>query len=223
MLTKAEARSLTREWLDDPSAKRWTDARIDFAIQMAIDDLWSDMLDIQSNLTSQLHTLTTLVSPGYIDLRLATQGGQLTQRFYRAQHVTRNGREYHVIDPREVVIASDGAIIAPDFSYYIVGDQLWMFPLDTQEPVELRYSFKPIPFTSMADGSGIPFPEGSESAYVLLASATTMAKGGAEGIDQLMVLADNARVRCLNAIRRQYHGMMVPFAPAVSGVDLGGT
>lgn len=222
MLTKAQSRSMVREWLDDPNAKRWSDTRIDLAIQLALDDLWTDMLDIQSNLTSQLHTLTTLRSPGYIDLRLTTNGGDLTQRFYRVQHVTRGGREYRPIDPRDVLIEADAVIVGPDFTYYVLGDQLWLFPLSTIDAVELRYSFKPTPFTAMTDGMNIPFPEGSESAYVLLASATTMAKGGAEDIGQLMSLATQARDRCYAAIRRQYHGMTVPFSTG-SGVEMGGT
>lgn len=221
-LTKAQARMLTREWLDDPQAKRWSDARIDLAIQLALDDLWTDMLDMQSSLTSQLHTITSLHSPGYIDLRLATSGGDLTQRFYRVQHVTRGGREYRPVDPRDVVIESNEAIVGPDFTYYVLGDQLWLFPLSTTDDVELRYSFKPTPFTAMTDGMNIPFPEGSESAYVLLASATTMAKGGAEDIGQLMSLAQQARDRCYAAIRRQYHGMTVPFDPTRTPVDMGG-
>lgn len=222
MLTKAQARMLTREWLDDPNAKRWSDTRIDLAIQMALDDLWTDMLDIQSGLTSQLHTITSLVSPGYIDLRLTTQGGQLTQRFYRVQKVTRDGREYRPVDPRDILIEGNNALAGPDISHYVLGDQLWIFPLDTDTDVELRYSFKPTPFTSLTDGMNVPFPEGSESAYVLMASATTMAKGGAEDIGQLMALAKDARDRCLAAIRRQYHGMTVPFSTG-TGVEIGGT
>lgn len=222
MLTKSQARTLTREWLDDPQAKRWTDTRIDLAIQLALDDLWTDMLDTQSGLTSQLHTITDLVSPGYIDLRLTTQGGQLTQRFYRVQHVTRSGREYRSVDSRDVLIEANNAIVGPDFTYYIIGDQLWLFPLNTVDDVELRYSFKPTPFTSLTDGMNVPFPEGSESAYVLLASATTMAKGGAEDVGQLMLLAQQARDRCLAAIRRQYHGMTVPFTTG-SSAEMGGT
>jgi hypothetical protein len=221
MLTKAQARMLTREWLDDPSAKRWSDLRIDLAIQLVLDDLWTDLLDMQSNLTSQLHVLTSLISPGYIDLRLTINGGQLTQRFYRVQHVTRGGREYYPIDPRDILIESNEALAGPNFTYYVLGDQLWLFPLNTTDDVELRYSFKPTPFTAMTDGMNIPFPEGSESAYVLLASALTMAKGGEEDIGQLMALAQQARDRCYAAIRRQYQGPMVPYTTD-SPANMGG-
>jgi len=223
MLTKAQARMMTREWLDDPNAKRWSDARIDLAIQLALDDLWTDMLDMQSSLTSQLHTFvtSTLISPGYIDLRLTTMGGQLTQRFYRVQRVTVGGRECHPVDARDVLIENNVAIVGSDAGYYVLGDQLWLFPLSRTDQVELRYSFKPTPFTAMTEGMYIPFPEGSDSAYVLLAAATTMAKGGAEDIGQLMQLARESRERCMAAIRRQYHGATVMYGTD-RGSDFGG-
>lgn len=211
MLTKSQARILTREWLDDPDAKRWTDTRIDLAIQLALDDIWTDMLEHQAKLTSQLHSFPDLVSPGYIDLRLTSQGGQLTQRFWRIQHLTRDGREYRPVDDRDVVMQNNARLIGPDFTYYVLGDQLWMFPLDTTTDVELRYSFKPAPFTSMTDGMVVPFPEGSESAYVMLASAMTMAKGGAEDTTQLLAMAETARTRLLSAIARQSVGTLLPY------------
>ena len=220
MLTKAEARSLIREWLDDPQIKRWSDSRIDFATQLVLDDLWTELLDVQSGLTSQLQTLTSLTSPGYIDLRLTTNGGALAQRFYRVQHLTRGGREYRPIDSRDVLIENNEAIVGPDFTYYVIGDQLWMFPLATSQ-VELRYSYKPITYTSLTNGSYVQFPEGSDSAYILAASAITMAKGNVEDAAQLVALADQARNRCIAAIRRQYHGMTVPFSTG-SGVEMGG-
>lgn len=221
MLTKAEARTMIREWLDDPQAKRWSDARIDLATQMVIDDLWTDLLDVQSGLTSQLQTITSLATPGYIDLRLTTIGGHLAQRFYRVQRVVRGSREYRPIDPRDVLIELNKSIVGPDFTYYVIGDQLWLFPLSTTDQVELRYSYKPIPYTSLTDGFSVQFPEGSESAYVLAASALTMAKGNVEDAAQLVVLAATARERCIMAIRRQYHGMMVPFTTG-SPFEMGG-
>ena len=222
MLTKAQARTLVREWLDDPAGKRWSDSRLDLAKQLAIDDLWTDILDLQGNITSQLHNITTTVSPGYIDLRLTTHGGQLTQRFYRVQNVVRDERVYRNCDPREFVIQSNGAVVAPDFTYFVQGDLLWLFPLDTETDVELRYSFKPTPYTSLTDGMYVPFPDGNESAYVLAASALTMAKGNIEDAGQLFSLANQAKDRLLASIRRQYQGMMVPFDPSGSGVQFGG-
>lgn len=216
MLTKAQYRSMVRQYLDDPNAKRWSDTFIDLAIQMVADDLWTDMLDQAPYLTSQLHTISALVSPGYIDLRLTTNGGQLTQRFYRIQGVKSNGRMYYPKDPRDYLTTAGetGVLVAAAYTYEIKGDQLWLYNNNTafgDAPVDLRYSFKPTPFTALTDGMNVPFPEGAESALVLAAAGHTMAKGNAEEATQLMVLADRARERMLASIRRQWHGMIVPF------------
>jgi hypothetical protein len=221
MLTKAQVRTLTMEWLDDPNSKRWSQARLDLAIQLALDDLWTDILDIAPMLTSQLHTFTSLVSPGYIDLRLTNNGGMLTQRFYRVLSFTRENRQYHPVDPRDVLISNNAVLAGPDWTYYVVGDQLTAFPLDTADQVELRYSYKPTSFTSLTDGMLVPFPDGAESAYIFRASAIAMAKGNAEDAGQLWVMANEARERCLASVRRQFHGMTVPFSTG-SPVSMGG-
>lgn len=211
-LTKAEARSQVREFIDDPSATRWSDTSLDRQIAAVLDDLWSDMLDAQSNLTSQLQTFVLITSPGYIDLRLATQGGALSQRFYRVQHVVRDEREYRPIDDRDMLIQNNSAIVGPDFTYFVQGDQLWLFPLDADLDVELRYSFRPTLFTALTNGTNVPFPEGSENAYVYAAAASAFAKGGVEDNIQMLRLAEEARMRLISSIRRQYRGMTVPFS-----------
>src|SRR5258706_5800106 len=110
-LTKAQYRSMTRQYLDDPNAKLWSDGFIDLAIQLVLDDLWTDMLDQSAFLTSQLHTLNTLHSPGYIDLRLTTSGGDLTQRFYRVQLVKAAERVYYPKDPRDYLQGAGDASV----------------------------------------------------------------------------------------------------------------
>lgn len=210
-LTKAQARTLIREWLDDPSAKRWSDGNIDLATTLVLDDLWSDMLDIAPYLTSQLQTITSLSSPGYVDLRLATQGGDLTQRFYRIQQVIRGDTYLTPRDPRDTVIVNNATIVHNSDTFHFVGDQMWLFPLDTTSKVELRYSFRPTAFSSLTNGNNVTFPEGSESAYVLGTAALTMAKGNVEDVGQLASLATLAKERLINSIRRQYHGPTVPY------------
>lgn len=214
---------MTRQYLDDPNAKRWADSFIDLAIQLVMDDLWTDMLDQAPWLTSQLQTFSTLHSPGFLDLRLATNGGDLTQRFYRVQMVkapaevgSQAARIYYPKDPRDYLLGGGDAsvIVATRFTYEIKGDQLWMYSSDMQfgpAPVDLRYSFKPATFTSWADGSLIPFPEGGESAAVYMAAAHTMAKGNAEEAQQLMIIAAMARDRMLASIRRQWLGSTQPY------------
>ena len=223
MLTKAQYRSMTRQYLDDPNAKRWSDSFIDIAIQLVMDDLWTDMLDQNPYLTSQLQVFNTLHTPGFVDLRLATNGGDLTQRFYRIQFVkgastpgTQQARIYYPKDPRDYLLGSQdqSVIVATRYTYEIKGDQLWLYSSDLQfgpAPVEIRYSFKPPTFTSWADGSLIPWPEGGESAAVYMAAAHTMAKGNAEEAQQLLAIAAQARDRMLASIRRQYLGSTVPY------------
>jgi len=214
---------MAREYLDDPNGKRWSDSFIDIAIQLVMDDLWTDMLDQNPFLTSQLQTFSTLHSPGFIDLRLATNGGDLTQRFYRIQLLKapstvgdQAARIYYPKDPRDFLLGGGDqtVIVATRFTYEVKGDQLWMYSSDMQfgpTPVDLRYSFKPPTFTSWADGSLIPWPEGGESAAVYAAAAHTMAKGNAEEAQQLLILAERARDRMLASIRRQWLGSTVPF------------
>jgi len=89
-------------------------------------------------------------------------------------------------------------------------------------PVDIRYSFKPTPFTAMTDGMNVPFPEGGESAAVMAAAAHTMAKGNAEEAQQLLVLAERARDRLLASIRRQWLGSTQPYTTESSHA-FGGT
>lgn len=233
-LTKAQYRSMTRQYLDDPNAKRWSDSFIDLAIQLVIDDMWTDILDMAPFITSQLQTISSLHSPGYIDLRLAAQGGDLTQRFYRIQLLKapsstsgQAARIYYPKDPRDYLLGGgdNSVIVASRFSYEVKGDQVWLYSSDMQfgpAPVDLRYSFKPMPFTAFADGNNIPFPEGSELAPILAAAANTMAKGNAEDAAQLIILADRARDKMLAAVRRQYHGALSPYTTGTA-VEYGGT
>jgi len=215
---------MTRQYLDDPVAKRWSDPNLDLAIQLVLDDLWGDILDIAPYLTTQYQQLSVpLHVPGYIDLRLTANGGDLTQRFYRLQQLVADGRHYFAKDPRDyLLVASTNtgdmstvrANVEQRFTYEFLGDQLWLHPLGAVSTfVELRYSFRPKAFTTMIDGDNIPFPEGSEHCVVLLAAADAMVKGNAEEAGQMFSAGEAARQRMINSIRRQYHGPSVPFTP----------
>lgn len=199
---------MVRQWLDDPNAVRWSDANLDMVIQLVIDDLWTDLLDMNPQLTSQLHTFTTVNTPGYIDLRQTTHGGDLTQRFYRVHEggVVRGSRQYVPREPSDTVIEEDTGIVYESYTYYVQGDFLWLFPLSTSDQVELRYSYKPTQYTSLTDGMVVPFPEGHELAYVLTAAALAMPKGAAEDPSTLQMMADKAVHKLLAAVRRQTHG-----------------
>lgn len=220
MQTKAQARTAVREAIDDPNAKRWSDTALDSLISRTIDGLWSDVLDFAPWLLTQLEE-PALTSPGYIDLRITTSGGQVSQRFFRVQKVTRGSREYQEARPQDVLMEDDSAIVAPDFTYAFYGNQLWMFPLDTAATVELRYNFLPTPFTSLADGNTVPWPDGFDDAYIYSAVRRGFAKGDAESIAQASSLAGEAMSKLEAAIRKQRIGPQVPNTYG-SGIEFGG-
>lgn len=222
-LTKAQLRTMVRQYLDDPNGKRWTDTNLDLAIQFVLDDLWGDLLDQAPYLTTQYQQITSLHTPGYIDLRLTMFSGDLTQRFYRLQQCIADGRHYFAKDPRDYLMTASSATgdvttiradtgVEQRYSYQFLGDQLWLHPLGQVTTfVELRYSFKPVAFTQMTNGFPVPFPEGHEHAIVLLSAAHAMAKGNAEESKPLYDLGAVAKDKMLNAVRRQQHGMTQPW------------
>lgn len=232
MLTKAQVRTLVREYLDDPSSQRWSDVSLDLAIQLVLDDLWGDILDAAPYLTSQYQQIASLHSPGYIDLRLTSQGGDLSQRFYRLQQLVADGKHFFAKDQRDYLLTAstntnDTTTVRGDVeqrgSYQFLGDQLWVHPLgDVGTFVEIRYSFKPTAFTQLTNGSSVPFPEGHEHSLILLSAAHAMIKGNVEEAGQLFKAGEDARQRLLNAIKRQYHGMTVPFT-GTTAIEFGGT
>ena len=235
MLTKAQIRTMTRQYLDDPNAKRWSDANLDQAVSFVYDDLWGDLLDVAPYLTCQYQQIgLPLHAPGFIDLRLTINGGDLTQRFYRLQQVIADGRHYFAKDPRDyLMVASsqtgDVTTIAAStgveqrFSYQFLGDQLWLHPLGNVTTfVEMRYSFKPTAFVNMTNGYPVPFPEGHEQCIMLKSAVAAMAKGATEDAMPLRALAQESQEKMINAVRRQYHGMTVPFAPS-NQWEFGGT
>lgn len=200
LLTKAQIRTAVQQAIDDPSAARWTAPNLDVLIGLCYDDLWGDILKWAPNLAaSKLDTITTLVSPGYIDLSATGGAGQPTQRFFQARSVVRESRE-HVYAPNESIIIEDNAVVSPvsvmlDGYYTFYGPQLWIFPLKTTPEVEFRYSFRPAAFTSLSDGTAISFPDGHESALVYEAASRGFTKGDAESMAQVQQLAQDAQAR----------------------------
>lgn len=235
MLTKLQIRTSVRQYFDDPNSARWSDANLDQLISFIYDNLWSDILDMAPYWNSAYQQIALpLRVPGYIDLRLNTDGGDLTKRFYRLQQCIADGRHYFAKDPRDYLMtassntgdvttirASTG--VEQRFSYQFLGDQLWLHPLGQVTTfVELRYSFNPPSFTSLGDGANVDFPDGSEHCLVLYSAAHAMMKGGAEDSSGLMKLGDKAYVSLINSIRRRYHGPTVPFASG-NPWEFGGT
>jgi len=216
MLTKLQYRTMIRQYLDDPVGKRWADANLDLATQLVIDDLWTDILDTNGYITSQLQTLVSLHSPGYIDKRLVADGGDLTKRLYRIQMIKNADSVFYRKDQRDFFLgAADLTSIATaPFTYEVKGDQIWLYgqagAFGTQ-PIDIRYAFKPVAFTASLDGDSIQFPDGCESAIIYATAAAAMAKGNAEEAAQLTNLADRSYQRLLAAVRRDSRGPMVPY------------
>lgn len=226
-LTKAQARTQIRQMIDDPNAKRWTDANLDLVTERVLDNLWSDILDVAPYINSQYQQIgLPLRAPGYIDLRLTDVGGDLIQRFYRLQQCIADGRQYFCKDPRDYLMVASSQTgdvttirastgVEQRFSFQFLGDQLWLHPLGMVTTfVELRYNYRPLQFTRMTDGLYVPFPEGSEDTYIMQAASQAMLKGNAEDSQALRQIAEESRQRLMNSIRRQYHGMTQPFTPS---------
>ncbi len=224
-LTKITVRSAIQQMIDDPNGKRWAPSAVDQLIELVMDDIWSDILDVASYINSAYQQITLpLHAPGYIDLRLLAYGGDLTNRFYRLQQVICNGRQYSPCDPRDYLMSATSATgdvssiseqngIAPQFTYQFLGSQLWLHPLggQTGEFVELRYNYRPTAFTELGDTDIVDMPEGSFRALINLSAGEAMMKGNAEDGVALMKVGEVARQKLMNSIRRQYHGMTVPF------------
>lgn len=227
MLTKLQVRTSVQQYFDDPNAKRWTGPNLDQVISFVYDGLFGDILDTASYWNSFYQQVNLpLRVPGYIDLKLTGDGGDLTKRFYRLQQCIADGRHYFAKDPRDYLMvastftgdvstirASTG--VEQRFSYQFLGDQLWLHPLGNVTTfVELRYSYRPALFTSLADGANVEFPDGTEHVLILLSAAHAMTKGGVEDPGGLMKLGLDAKQRMLDSIRRRYHGPTIPFAPS---------
>lgn len=226
-LTKAQYRTAIREAVDDPSGARWSNNNLDQLTEFVADDLYSDILDMAPYINSQYQQISLpLRAPGYIDLRTTAFGGDLTQRFYRLQQVIADGRQYFAKDPRDFLMSATSATgdittirastgVEQRFSYQFLGNQLWLHPLGNVTTfVELRYNFRPVPFTSLTDGYIVDMPEGSHKALIYLTAADALAKGNAEDAQQVRMIGEMAKQKMLDSIRRQTHGMIQPFAPS---------
>src|SRR5438445_10276366 len=107
-LTKANSRIMIQQMLDDPSAKRWSPTNLDTLTGLILDNLWSDILDAAPYYNSNYQQINLpLHVPGYIDLRLAADGGDLNQRLYRLQQVIADGRHYFAKDPRDFLMTAE--------------------------------------------------------------------------------------------------------------------
>lgn len=214
MLSKAQSRTAIRQLIGDEVAGLYSDSSMDVITQTVLDELWGDLLDTSVYLLRQIDTITAPVAPGYIDLRTQAAGGQLTQRFYRQQKVLRAGggvmREYSPTQASEVVVAADVQIVAPIYTYYIFGNQLWAFPLDTSSQIELHYNYLPAAYTELADTDAVTWPEGYDAVFIHEAAARLMLRSGnVELLSFIKSFGDDQKRRLQYAIQR-HRGPAVP-------------
>lgn len=237
-LTKLQTRTAIREYIDDPSGTRWSDTSLDIVTRMIYDGLWEDILDIAPYWNSHYQQIAApFHPPGYIDIRLTTDGGDLAQRLYRIQQLMANNRVFYAKDPRDYLMLATSntgdvttikAVVESQNTYQILGDQLWFHPLGLSAGgvgsppfVELRYNFLPSVYTGLADGTAISFPDGSEHALILTTAAYALARADQEDAVQLRAMASKETDRMFNRIRRRYHGPTMPFG-IDSGHEIGG-
>lgn len=214
-LTKLEARGLIQELIDDASAKMWGTSLLDRLATTTIDALWGELLEINPRLLVQTDTITTLQSPGFLRLALTTDtpAGDLSQRFRRIQHITRDGREYTEIRRQNVVVEDNevGVNDARQYGWYRKGKQIWLVPFETTPEVEFEYNYLPTKFSALADGDAVEWPEGFEDAYTWEVAGRAMLKGGRENAESHLAIAGRAMANLKSLVRDgklilpQYH------------------
>ena len=187
--TKGQIRAAVQQAIDDPNAKRWTNASLDSLITMVEDTMFQTILDTFEGLLSQSDT--SAAAAGVIAL------SSLTKRLFRIQKVTSGGVE---LQPRLFTEQ------VPQASYYLLGANLITDPSVGSANVTTTYSYLPASFQSLAnDATVLPdYPEGHEAALVYLSSAWALAKGDAEDMTQAAKIADNAVESMLLSIARRY-------------------
>ena len=216
-LSKSDARDLVRQLIDDPAGKFWPRQRLDLLFAGCLDELWSQLLDEFSYLTSVEETVTRDAAGGVLTTT------QLSSRFYRAQRVMVAGREYDYVHPREVNISGSEVVSGPDYCYTVLHDGIWALPLEPNTAITIRYSHLPEPFTSLDPASDspdseddddvltIPWPDGHHMAYIYDVAAKAMEKGNRKESDRLTRRAEHSLLRLKQYLRKQHVGPVMPW------------
>lgn len=204
-LTRAQARSLIQQLIDDTAEKLWSAANLDILTQGAIDELWGELLDWNGWLRSTEGT-PTITAPGYFDLDTG-----LT-RFYRLQAIVRDGQTYWPANQRDVLVSNGEAIVAPDHTYAIIGSRVYLFPLSTTPTVYVRYADRPTAYTSLAsDATAVDWPDGYHMAYVYETAARALEKGDREKSDTFRQRAADEVARLRAYLRKRQIGPIMPW------------
>lgn len=214
--TKANFNTLTRDLLDDPDLKFWSATSLDLLTRVTQDSLFSQLLDKFPYFVSNQDILATITQPGnFVNVG---DSGPLTKRFHRIQALVIDNQEYMQTDRRNLLIDENDELQATntrsDFVYFWYGEELRIIPSANTSPstdVQVRYSFKPAPFNTLADPTVIDWPDGHEMALSAAVAARGMSKGAREDNGQLKAEAAEAWTLLIQDIEKQSHGPLQPY------------
>ena len=194
-MTKAQLRTIVRNLIRDSQGLAWQDTTLDVLISAFYDELWGQLLDVAPHFNSELETIDGLYPPGYLELN------ELQRRIYKIQFITREDHIYTSTSLRDVVISEETEITAPIYTYAVMQQQLWLYPLDETTALELRYSYLPTAFTLLSENAELSWPDGHDSA-LFLSIAGRIATG--DEANRYMVLGEAALARAKQAAARQH-------------------
>jgi len=201
-MTKGELRTVVRTLIGDQGALVWADTMLDVTIGAIFDELWVELLDAAVWYNSELETFDSLSEPGYLDL------SELTRRLYKMQSVVRDQFTYTSTSLRDIVIEGEVQLVAPNYTYAILAQQLWLYPLDADTPLELRYSYLPTPYLNLSDSDNISWPSGHDSALFFSIVYRLVAD---DKLQRYAVLAAQAMARLKQAIIQQHNDPAVMY------------
>ena len=204
-LTKAQARSLVREFIDDSAAKLWSDANLDIVIQGTLDILWGELMDFAPWLRSTQTAALAPTTPGLLTV------SSVTTRLHRFQDISRNNQSYRQANPKDVNMEGSTVVSAPDNTWIQMGDVLYLFPLSTTQDVYIRYSSWPTEFGTLLSGDSVEWPDGYHLAYVYDAAARAMEKGDREKSDTFRQRAADELARLRAFLRKRGVGPVMPY------------
>lgn len=197
--TKAQATTVIRDWLDDPSGVRWAPASFDLQVSMILDGLWRNILTALPR-TRVARATVALASPGVLDV------STLDSRFHGLISLVRDGRHMSEVNQKDVVVEAGVAIVSEQDTYMKLGDELHIFPYTYPSTVELVYSYIPPVFSGLADGAAVVWPEGHELAYVLRVAGLLSLKGNVEDSNQMLIMAEREWLAMMSTLTGQTPG-----------------
>jgi len=217
-MTKAQARAIVQQLIDDPNAARWSATNIDLLLQLTIDPIWTQIFQADPNYLYATERLTALTTPGYVNL---ASGGDLTYRFFRVRSIVRDGQEYGPTDQRNIVMENSELITGRNYSYLKQGSKLYLFPFDLTTDLDFSYNYKPETLSTMEDTETIVWPDGHEGVFIFAAAAKALRKGAAEDPAGMLEESDRLKYLMLAEIEKYYPGPNTVFS-ADSSVSYGG-